>query len=96
MVEVQGELLRSAENSGSSRFAAPAWAVGFTHVAGLLRAADVQGDIELLTYAVLAPLEATVVLHQLRDGRMTPERLVRGWEDLVLRVTRPGSTDSPE
>ncbi|WP_068149477.1 TetR/AcrR family transcriptional regulator [Rhodococcoides corynebacterioides] len=95
VVEVQGELLRSAENSGSSRFAAPAWAVGFTHVASLLRAAEVQGDVELLTYAVLAPLEATVVLHQLRDGRMTPERLVAGWEDLVLRVTRPVPADTP-
>lgn len=86
LVEVQGEVLRAAENSAVSRFAAPAHAVGLTHVTTLLRQAGVEGDIPLLAYALLAQLEATLVLHQIRDVGMSAARLADGWEDLARRI----------
>ena len=62
--------------------------VNFTHVLSLLRAAEVDGDLELLAYWLLTPLEATLVLHQYRDLGMPMDRLADGWEDLVRRATR--------
>lgn len=88
LVEVQGEVMRAAENSPDSRYSAPAHMVNFTHVLSLLRQADVEGDLELLAYWLLTPLEATLVLHQFRDLGMTTDRLANGWEDLVRRATR--------
>ncbi|CAB4900247.1 unannotated protein [freshwater metagenome] len=87
-VSVQGEVLRAAESSADARYSAPAHMVNFTHVLSLLRAAGVEGDLELLTYWLLTPLEATLVLHQYRDLGMTMDRLADGWEDLVRRATR--------
>ncbi|MBY6675938.1 MULTISPECIES: TetR/AcrR family transcriptional regulator [unclassified Rhodococcus (in: high G+C Gram-positive bacteria)] len=86
LVAVQGEVLRAAENSPVSRFSAPAHAVGLTHVSTLLRQIGVSGDVTLLAYALLAPLEATLVLHLQRDAGMTTERLAGGWEDLARRI----------
>ncbi|WP_072690897.1 TetR/AcrR family transcriptional regulator [Rhodococcus marinonascens] len=88
MVEVQGEVQRAAENSPEVRFAVPARAVQIAHVMSLLRAAGVDGDLELLACSLLAPLEATLVLHQMRDLGASIERLQAAWEDLVRRVTR--------
>ncbi len=86
-VNVQGEVLRAAENSDDARYSAPAHMVNFTHVLSLLRAAEVDGDLELLAYWLLTPLEATLVLHQYRDLGMPMDRLADGWEDLVRRAT---------
>ncbi|MCQ4119212.1 TetR/AcrR family transcriptional regulator [Rhodococcus tibetensis] len=87
-VQVEGEVQRAAENSPGIRFAAPARAVSVTHVMSLLREAGVKGDHELLACSLLAPLEATLVLHELRDLGMSTERLEAAWADLVRRVTR--------
>ncbi|MDV8020658.1 TetR/AcrR family transcriptional regulator [Rhodococcus sp. IEGM 1330] len=86
-VNVQGEVLRAAESADDARYSAPAHMVNFTHVLSLLRAADVDGDLELLAYWLLTPLEATLVLHQYRDLGMPMDRLADGWEDLVRRAT---------
>ncbi len=88
LVEVQGEVMRAAENSPELRYSAPAHRVNYTHVLNLLRTADVEGDLELLAYGLLTPLEATLVLHQFRDLGMSMQRLADGWEDLVRRATR--------
>lgn len=88
LVEVQGEVMRAAENSPEFRYSAPAHMVNHTHVLTLLRAAGVEGDVELLAYNLLTPLEATLVLHQFRDLGMTMERLADGWECLIRRATR--------
>ncbi|MFC8182021.1 MULTISPECIES: TetR/AcrR family transcriptional regulator [Nocardiaceae] len=88
LVEVQGEVMRAAENSALVRYSAPAHMVNYTHVLTLLRSADVGGDLELLAYNLLTPLEATLVMHQFRDLGMPIERLADGWEDLVRRATR--------
>lgn len=88
LVEVQGEVMRAAENSPELRYSAPAHMVTYTHVLTLLRTAGVTGDLQLLAYGLLTPLEATLVLHQFRDLGMSMERLADGWEDLVRRATR--------
>lgn len=88
LVEVQGEVMRAAERSVDARYSAPAHMVNFTHVMTLLRQAGVEGDLELLAYWLLTPLEATLVLHQYRDLGMPMHRLADGWEDLVRRATR--------
>lgn len=95
LVVLHGEVLRAAENSPTLRYSAPAHAVGFTHVSSLLRAVPVTGDIPLLTYALLAPLEATLVLHHLRDGGMPAARIADGWEDLARRVVTTPATPRP-
>ena len=87
-VNVQGEVLRAAESADDARYSAPAHMVNFTHVLSLLRAAEVDGDLELLAYWLLTPLEATLVLHQYRDLGMPMDRLADGWEDLVRRAAR--------
>lgn len=92
LVEVQGEVMRAAENSPELRYSAPAHRVNYTHVLNLLRTAHVEGDLELLAYGLLTPLEATLVLHQFRDLGMSKQRLADGWEDLVRRATRQDST----
>lgn len=88
IVEVQGDVQRAAENSPEFRFAAPARAVSIAHVVSLLRAAGVQGDLELLAGSLLASLEATLVLHEIRDLGVSITRLEHVWEDLIRRVTR--------
>ncbi|WP_442972672.1 TetR/AcrR family transcriptional regulator [Rhodococcus sp. G-MC3] len=88
LVEVQGEVMRAAETSAELRYSAPAHMVSYTHVLTLLRAAHVTGDLELLAFGLLIPLEATLVLHQFRNLNMSMQRLADGWEDLVRRATR--------
>lgn len=87
-VNVQGEVLREAEAAADARYSAPAHMVNVTHVLSLLRAAHVDGDLELLAYWLLTPLEATLVLHQYRDLGMPMDRLADGWEELVRKTTR--------
>ncbi|MFD6883804.1 TetR/AcrR family transcriptional regulator [Rhodococcus sp. (in: high G+C Gram-positive bacteria)] len=90
LVDVQGELLRAAEAAGGGvRFSAPARTVSLTHVQTLLRAAGTGGDLPVLAQALLAPLDASLVLHQWRDLGYPLERLAQAWSDLARRVARP-------
>ena len=90
LVDVQGELLRAAEAAGGGvRFSASARTVSLTHVQTLLRAAGTGGDLPVLAQALLAPLDASLVLHQWRDLGYPLERLAQSWADLARRVARP-------
>ncbi|RDI22541.1 TetR family transcriptional regulator [Rhodococcus sp. AG1013] len=88
MVAVQGDILRAAEDSPEFRFAGPARAVSLRHIVTLLTVAGVDGDTELLGTALLAPLEASLVLHQIRTLGMSERRIADAWEDLARRITR--------
>lgn len=83
------ELLLAAEACGARRYEHPARAVLVLHVAGLLRAADVRGDVDLLTETLLGYLD--VALQQyLREARgLSDERIRAGWGELVGRVLAP-------
>lgn len=58
------------------------------HVRRLLIALEVGGDTNLLTRALLAPLEASVVRGLVREQGVDPAQILAGWTDLVLRVVR--------
>ena len=80
------DVLLAAEACGPRRYEHPARAVLVMHVQGLLREARCDGDVDLLTEALLGYLDTTLVAY-LRESRgMTPERIVAGWDDLVRRV----------
>jgi len=56
------------------------------HVAGLLSAAGVDGDLELLTEALLAYLDTALVTHLHTQRGMAAERIIAGWSFLVDRL----------
>jgi AcrR family transcriptional regulator len=87
LVDLSGDTLRAVEDSPELRFGSAPRQVSLTHVAMLLRAAGTEGDIPLLAHSLLAPLEASLVMYQIRTMHMPIERIADAWEDLVRRVT---------
>ena len=57
-----------------------------THVRYLLDQLEVAGDIPLLATALLAPLEAPILVQEVEVEGMDIDRIVAGWEDLVDRI----------
>ncbi|SDH74419.1 DNA-binding transcriptional regulator, AcrR family [Rhodococcus triatomae] len=88
LVEVQGDVMRAAENTPESRFSAPARAVSLTHIARLLHEAGVDGDHQLLAMSLTATLDATLVLHETRDLGIPVARIEQAWTELVRLITR--------
>lgn len=88
LVEVQGDVMRAAENTPEARFSAPARAVSLTHITRLLREAGADGDHELLAMSLAATLDATLVLHETRDLGIPMTRIEQAWTELVRRITR--------
>ncbi len=82
------DILLASEPTGARRYSHPARSVNLLHVATLLRAAGVDGDVELLTETLLAYFDPAR-LQYLIGGGATVERLDDGWTDLVHRVVRP-------
>lgn len=58
------------------------------HVRQLLVALEVGGDANLLTRALLAPLDASVVRGLVREQGVDSAQILAGWTDLLLRVVR--------
>lgn len=87
-VVAHGELVLAAETAGApgARLGSGVWSVYRTHVTMLIRESDPELDATYTAEALLAPLAAEVVLHQLRTTEMTLARLADGWEALVNRV----------
>lgn len=88
----QRALLVSAEsNSAGARFTAGAYGVHHAHVAGLLRDARPDLDSHYTADALLAPLAATLVTHQIDTRGMGVERIEAGLDALVdaLEVSAP-------
>ena len=56
------------------------------HVAGLLSAAETEGDLELLTEALLAYIDTALITHLHTQRGMTAERITAGWSHLVDRL----------
>lgn len=87
-VASHGDLMLVAETAAgaSRRFDAGPYGAYRAHVTALLAEAAPGLDVEYAADALLAPLSAVVVIHQLRAREMTLERLADGWESLVRRV----------
>ncbi|MGX1807373.1 TetR/AcrR family transcriptional regulator [Nocardia sp. NPDC055321] len=83
--EIEGDVLRAATDQPRKFEGAP-YAVTKTHVSMLLRQAGTRGEISLLADSLLAPLDATLVLHQMRVLGFTREQVGDNWEALVRRV----------
>ncbi|MGE4426231.1 MAG: TetR/AcrR family transcriptional regulator [Solirubrobacteraceae bacterium] len=88
VVLLHGDLLRAADADDRDRYVHPSRTASATHVALLLRDIGVDGDVPLLTEALLGTLDAGLVVHQHRTLGMPVERLRQGWSDLVARLTR--------
>ena len=58
------------------------------HVRHLLGELGVTGDIPLLATALMAPLEVPILEQQVRIEGIDVDRVYRGWEDLVHRITQ--------
>ena len=89
---LHADLIEAAGQSGARAFAA----VSFTamHVRYLLNQIGVQGDIPILTTALLAPLEQVILQQQTRIEHLPLDRVRRGWDDLVRRVVSADPPDS--
>ena len=89
-IATHGDLFLAAETAGApgQRLDSGVWSAYRTHMTILIREANAGLDADYASEALLAPLAAEVVLHQLSTPGMTLERLADGWEDLVRRVLR--------
>ena len=79
-------MVAAAGRHGRSLAAVAFWTA---HVHHLLRELHVTGDLPLISMALLAPLEVTVVLPQLESG-IERDRVLAAWVDVVERVVRAG------
>ncbi|RFA17172.1 TetR family transcriptional regulator [Subtercola boreus] len=89
MLEVQGDLLRAAEDRPDDRYASAPRSASALHIHMLLNRAGYDGDSAVMAFNLLASLDATLVLYENRSQNVTMERVADGWEDLVRRVTAP-------
>ncbi|GGY12041.1 TetR/AcrR family transcriptional regulator [Streptomyces hiroshimensis] len=67
-------------------YSVPGHRLRISHVAVLLRQAEVQGDAELLAYTLLGSLDAALVRHLTAERGMPLDRLDAAWHDLVTRL----------
>lgn len=80
------ELIAAAGRSGARSYAAVSFAA--MHVRYLLSQLEVRGDIAYLATALLAPLEAVVLIQQTHTEQVPVERIATGWQDLASRIVR--------
>ena len=87
-LSAHGDLLLAAQTAGTPgrRFDAGPYGAYRAHVTMLIRDAAPDLDTDYAGDALLAPLGAEVVLHQLRQPDMTLDRIAAGWEAVVRRV----------
>lgn len=83
---VHSEVLRAAASGPSRRFEVPARTLSAAHVRMLLRQCGIEDGLELLTEAVLAPLDSDVAFHLRAERGVSVDDLLRDWQALVRRV----------
>ena len=80
------DLIRAAGRAGTHSYAAYSFVA--MHVRHLLGELGVTGDLPLLATALMAPLEVPILEQQVRIEGIDVDRVHRGWEDLVHRITQ--------
>ncbi len=86
-IEVEGELHREAEISeAGDRYTGAPYTLLKSHVLLLLREAGVEGDPVLLADALLAPLDAPLVMYQMRVLGYARDRIGDNWATVVARI----------
>lgn len=83
--EIEGDVLRAATDK-PARYSGAPYNIAKTHVSMLLRQAGAVGEISLLADSLLAPLDAALVLHQIRVSGFGLQQVGDNWEALVRRV----------
>lgn len=86
LIEMQGEIQRAADGGGPARYASPPHMVSVSHISTMLRQNGTPGDHRLLADALLAALDAGLVLHQVRDLGIGLDRIADNWEVLARRT----------
>lgn len=81
---LHADLIRNAGRLRGGSFAAHSFSIA--HLRHLLTALGVEGDLPLLSVALMAPLELPVLEQQVRIEGLSLERLHAGWVDLARRV----------
>jgi AcrR family transcriptional regulator len=84
IVLLHADLIRAAGRAGGRSYAAYSFVV--MHVRYLLHELNVTGDLPLLAVALLAPLEAPILDHQVHTEGIDVDRLHAGWIDLARRI----------
>jgi AcrR family transcriptional regulator len=87
-VAAHGDLFLAAETAGApgARLSSGVWSAYRTHVTMLIRETNAEIDADYTAEALLAPLAAEVVLHQLQVPELTLARIGDGWEVVARRV----------
>ena len=87
-VAAHGDLFLAAETAGApgARLSSGVWSAYRTHVTMLIREANAEIDADYTAEALLAPLAAEVVLHQLQVPQLTLARIGDGWEAVARSV----------
>jgi AcrR family transcriptional regulator len=78
------ELIRAAGRAGTRSYAAYSFVT--MHVRYLLHELGVDGDLPLLSVALLAPLEAPILDQQVTIEGFPLDRVYAGWVDLARRI----------
>jgi AcrR family transcriptional regulator len=88
-LSANGDLVLAAQTAGTPgrRLDAGPYNAYHAHLTILIRAAAPDLDPVYTADALLAPLGAEIVLHQLRQRHMTLEELAAGWEAMARRIT---------
>ncbi|WP_330185464.1 TetR/AcrR family transcriptional regulator [Nocardia sp. NBC_01503] len=89
--EIMGDVMRAATDN-SRRYDGAPYNVSKAHVSILLRDSGIQGETALLADTLLAPLEAALVLHQIRRLGFTVDQIGDNWEALVRRIVPAPAT----
>jgi AcrR family transcriptional regulator len=81
---LHARLIEAAGRAGTRSYAAESFAA--MHMRYLLDELGVRGDIAFLAAALLAPLEAIILVQQTEREHLPLDRVRAGWDDLVSRV----------
>jgi AcrR family transcriptional regulator len=82
LIAAQGDILAAA----GAVFATGAYRTMLTHIQHLLRAADSPGDALLTAQMLAAGLDASLVLHQMRDQNVPLPRIADNWETVARQL----------
>ncbi|QIG42281.1 TetR/AcrR family transcriptional regulator [Nocardioides anomalus] len=80
------DLIRAAGRAGTRSYAAYSFVA--MHVRHLMNELGTEGDVALLSTALLAPLEVPILEQQVRVEGISVERIYAAWVDLARRVTQ--------
>jgi hypothetical protein len=89
LLEQHGDIFMAAETSNGRRLReveATVTAWHRAHVMALIRECDIECDLDYMADVVLAPLTATVYLHQRKARQMPVSQIEAGFEEIVRRL----------